>query len=230
MGITLAVCQRSTPGLGRDMDQTYANVVVGVQSSGAEWSAVENHPVWSDPNGNEFAVQLTDAQYSVFMSEQGLTHSGMPCQPKWQVRDDTNGQTTPAFGSFDDATDSTSPFRQDVELEDTRYRIRFYDANPLTDGVEVVEESVAASATPLTRYLRIFETDGSPANITQSNALIVLGGRQLVLNLVAGIASFDIAIEKAKTVMLVGDHKYRVSPSIGGDRALWRIFSRTIED
>jgi len=229
MGITFAVCYRSLSGMGREMDQTYANVVAKAQSSSAEWATMANHPVWGDPSGNEFVVQLTEEQFSAFSDPKYISHGGMTCQPRWQVRDDANAQTTPAFGSFDDATDATSPFRQDVELEDTRYQIRFYDANPLTDGVEVADESVASSATPLTRYLRIFETDGSPANITQSNALIALGGRQLVLNLVAGIASFDIAIEKAKTVPFFSDHKYRVAPTAGGDTVIWKVFSRTIE-
>jgi len=215
--------------MGREMDLTYENVVYAVQSSASDLASIAAHPVWGDPNGNEFAVEITGERYSEWTQTNGIHHGGMPCQPKWQVRSDANAQASPSFGSFADPTDRLSGFTENVQLSDTRYVVKFYDDNPLTTGVEIGDESLASSAAVATRYLRIFETDGTPAQITQADALISLGGTQLVLNIVAGVASFDLSIDRAKTIILSSDHKYRVDTIDGKSFISWSVFSRTVD-
>ena len=227
MGITFAVCYRSLSGMGREMDQTYANVVARVQSTSGDLSSISNHPVWSDPAGNEFTVVLTSEQYDQFQSQ--INHDRMPCQPLWQVRSSANAQASPSFGSFADPTDAASAFSEGVSLPDTRHALRFYDGDPDSGGVILdPTQTYEASQTPLLVYIKFYDKDDTPLTFTQDDLLLDLGGSQLMVDVVSGKASFNVNIEKTSTIVLAGDHGYRVVTSGGSWSVSWRVFSRSL--
>jgi hypothetical protein len=145
------------------------------------------------------------------------------------VRSSSNAQTSPSLGSFADPTDSASEFSEGVSLPDTRHILRFYDGDPDSGGVILdPAQTYETSQTPLLVYIKFYDKDDAPLNFTQNDLLLDLGGSQLMVDVVSGKASFNVNIESPKTLILAGDHGYRVVTSGGSGPVSWRVFSRSL--
>lgn len=227
MGLYFAVCNRSAPSMGRDMSLTYSNVVQRPQSTSGTLADITSHPTWSDPLGNEFAVVLTSEQYDQLQTQ--THHSNMANLPLWQVRDASNGQTSPAFGSFDDPTDTSSTFVEDRLVPDPRHVLRFYDADPDAGGSMLTSlQTHEETQTPLLVYVRFFDQGDVPLTFSQTDLLLDLGGNQLLVDVVDGQATFNVSLAARKTITLAGDSGYRIVTGDGVGSMSWRVVSRSL--
>jgi len=227
----VAIVQRQRTGCGRNINQTYVNVVSSVreiQGDAATWVANNPDHPWSDPGFNEYIVDLTSGEADTYRNDLG--YDGYLNVPKWQNETAGTGQPF-APGNFADPTNSGSTFTADVALIDDRWILEPYDGDPGVSGVHIAELDLdeGQSGGSYTIYLKMYDNAGTPSGTNAQDQKTQVAGRLMAFDFTNGVTTFSVNTNKAGTAVFPTDARWRiVGPSAEGS-AVFRIYGTSIE-
>lgn len=229
MAVHFAVCRRLVPNCSRQSDDTYVNVVWEVRRSSATWEQIEQHPVWSNPAENEFAIQLTEAEYNALNSQDLIFYDGNSNLPKWQQQTATTGDTK-AFGNFATPTNAGSAFTVGTPLPDDRLIVRLYNGNPGSGGTHIAAEDLDEELVTgfVTRHLKLFSAADVASTTNAQNQKVLIGGRQMIFDFTAGVSTVQVSTRGPGVIEFPSNHSYRVVGPGGEKRVLWTVYGRTL--
>ena len=238
------ICERARENQDARKNKTYVNVAVQQRLVGDEresldeWLARNPGSVWAEPDGREFLIEVSKTLYEDMVSGAfPLFHDDRSNLPLWQQQNDLSGGVL-SLGSYDDPEDSRTPFVVDRSLDDSRFILRVYDKDPVTDGTAVNigrEEFLEdKAATTVERFLRLFQSDGSPVNRNVANDRIFVDGAWLDLDwgssdgLGAGVARIFSNIEFTGDYIFSSDDQYQILGPDGAAGYNWTVYTKRI--
>ena len=231
----IAVCERTRANMGRNRNQTYINVIVGVRrvdgvDTLADWlTANPGHP-WNDSLFNEFIVEISEAQFSAVRNGTNpLSWDGNFNLPRWQQQNTGSGSAL-SIGHWTDPTDSSSVWNAQTPLSDPRWIVRIYDGDPGAGGTHIAREDFdedQASPT-VVRYLKLFNSDDTPSTTNAQNQKVEVGGFLLDLDFTNGVATFNVHRDEWGVGTFPSNYSYRVVGPSGEGNYAWRVFAKGI--
>lgn len=229
----VAIVERARGLCGRDNDKTYVNVIASVRQLKVDASTFvaqnPTHP-WADPGFKEFIVDIAD-QVAADVNDGTITlfHDGRGTLPRWQNENEGSASVY-SPGSFADPEDDQSTFTAATPLEDDRWIVRVYDADPGTTGTHIaamdLDEGQDAGET--TVYLKLFNSDDSPSATNVQDAKTEIANKLMIFDFTAGVTTFGVATTDVGVVDFPSTGRYRVIGPNSETKCRFRVFGRVI--
>jgi len=221
------VVQKSFPNAGRNLNQTYVNVVTGARSDGRAFASLILLAPWNDPQFPEFIVEITEQEYDDIQSGVTPLINDVINQPRLQQRVTGTGSTT-ELGSWSDPTDDTTTWQANITIPDDRWILRTYDADPLTTGVQIASDQLSEGAGRQVYFLRLFNQNDVPSNTNAQNQLTIVGSIKMIFDFTAGITTFGVSTDIPGEATFPSNHFYRQIGPAGEKEFKVEVFGRDI--
>lgn len=207
---------------GRDRDKAYVHVIGGARTFGGTFEELLQLAPWNDPDYNDYAVEITEAEHQAIQNGFFPLTWGTASLPKWQW----NGSER---GSWSDPEDEGSMWRSGVPISDDRWIVKIYDKEPSApSAVHVAADEFVEGDGDMTRYVKLFNSDGTASKTNAQDQRVNIAGRRMVFDFTRGVTTLQVSCDQEGQIDFLTDHQYRVVGPNGENSYIATVCTRVL--